>query len=111
MSISAFLADSEYNQSIVDGVIFSGVAIGNVKTFKNMPVMVMHHAQDSCRWTPYSLAEQLHNNIRSNNNSAIIVPITGGIDNGDPCTGMSSSHMYAGTYDKVADVIERFILK
>ena len=110
VSISAFLEDSEYNQSIVDGVIFSGTAISSVRKYKSMPSMIIHHAQDSCRGTPFSYAEKLHNDIKSMNKSTtVMVPITGGNDYGDSCTGMSSSHMYNGAYNKVADAIESFV--
>lgn len=110
VSIASFLEDSEYNQSIVDGVIFSGTAIGSVRKYKSMPSMVIHHAQDSCRGTPFSYAEKLHTDIKSMNKSTtVMIPITGGNDYGDSCTGMGSSHMYNGVYNKVADAIESFV--
>lgn len=111
VSLTEFLKDRD-NQTKIDGAIFSGSAVySGAPTYTTVPVMIMHHAEDSCHLSTPSHAEGMYRKISANNKNTQLKFITGGSENDNPCRGRYSYHMYWGAYDAVSTAIEEFILK
>jgi pimeloyl-ACP methyl ester carboxylesterase len=112
VSLTEFLKDQD-NQKLIDGAIFSGSAIySGSPSSNNVPILIMHHADDSCHLTPASHAERMFKHISADNKKTTQLKlITGGSETDNPCRSRYSYHMYWEAYDMVSQTVEEFILK
>jgi hypothetical protein len=72
-----------------------------------MPVLVVHHTQDGCKYCPYDQAVALMDKLSASPAKALI-SISGGQDKGDPCHEWAYhgfSGMEAETVTRIADWI------
>lgn len=72
-----------------------------------VPTLVVHHRDDGCRATPYSLVPALAARLTSAPRKAFLT-FEGGADRGDPCEA-DGHHGYAGIEARVVDAIAAFV--
>lgn len=111
VSLAEFLNNGS-NQRLISGAIFSGSA-NYVSTVDSprVPVLVMHHSEDSCSLSTPSHAESYYQDVKANNTRKTqLALIQGGDETDNPCRGRYSHHMYWGAYDQVSTTLEEFIL-
>lgn len=110
-SLSSFLNYSPANQTLIAGAIFSSGR--NEKSLDgefNLPILILHHENDPCPFTAYSSTTSFYADVKKQNKGKTeLATITGGNTSGDPCLGMGSQHMYAGSYNQVEREIIKFI--
>lgn len=109
ISVSEFVNGGEGRDKIIAGVIISGT-IDTVSINSNVksPVLAVHHKQDGCHITPYTVSEEIIKN-RPNSTTAKLVLIDGGITEGGVC----ANRAYHGFNQKEPELIKaasQFIL-
>jgi predicted alpha/beta-fold hydrolase len=111
ISLASFLNQSSENQKKIKGIIFSGSRNEtDVKNNLNLPILVMHHKNDTNSWTTPVRAERLFNEIKLKNSASTDLNfVDGGFDEGNPA--ISGRHMYAGSLNQAAKFVEEFIVK
>jgi predicted esterase len=110
-SLASFLNQEPDNQKKIAGAIFSSGR--NEKSLSGefkLPILILHHENDPCQHTTYSASTSFYNDVKKQNlGKTELFTVTGGSSSGDPCLGISSQHMFAGSYDQVEKEIIKFI--
>lgn len=113
-SLAQFINQTpNYNQLIAGAIFSSGRAERDITIDPiNLPILVLHHAEDSCSSTPFGSAQSFYEKVKSRNLSRTeFVAITGGTDTGEPCSASGSHHMYGDAYPQFTNAVQQFIGK
>lgn len=113
-SLAQFINQTPNYKQLIAGAIFSSGRNEREITIDpiDLPILVLHHAEDSCSSTTFDSAKSFYEEVKRKNKSKTeFVAITGGGDAGEPCTAPTSHHMYSGSYQQFTNAIEQFIVK
>lgn len=109
VSVTRFASQGPEWTSLIAGVIVAGtVHSAALDTRMTLPVLAIHHKQDSCRVTPPSASESIVSS-RPSGTRAEFVLIDGGQSSGDAC-GSFAHHGFNQNEDELVDTAARFIL-
>lgn len=112
-SLAEFLNQSIENQSMITGAIFSsGRNESTLSNNLNIPILILHHENDSCPQTLYSSANRFYEDaIKKNKGITEFVTIVGGTNVGEACFAGGSHHMFGGSYDQFNNAVLKFIFE
>lgn len=111
-SLAQFINQTPDYDKLIAGAIFSSGRNEREITIDpiNLPILVLHHENDSCASTQFSPAQSFYENVKAKNRSrTAFVTMTGGTNTGDPCSAPGSHHMYGGSHTQFTNAIEQFI--
>ena len=109
-----FLKNTE-NQKLIKGAIFTSTASGSpyrLPTLKelNIPIIIIHHIKDVCQFSSFKNAEKFYEKYKEKNlKKTIFVPVDAGNRPVDTKCGDGDNHMFVGSKDVVAKIVEEFI--
>lgn len=110
-SLASFLNQEPVNQTKIAGAIFSSGR--NEKSLSGefrIPILILHHENDPCPYTTYNATTSFYNDVKKQNQGKTeFFTVTGGSSSGDSCFGISSQHMFAGSYNQVERELIKFI--
>ena len=118
-----YLGYSKENSKLISGVIFTGASVGNplrpipIKLIEdlNIPVVILHHTKDICRFSSLTVAKEFHTEFsKINAGNTEFVEITAGrLSEDDPytCKPSGKNHMFADSRKELAEEITKFIEK
>jgi len=118
-----YLGHSKENSKLINGAIFTGAAVGNpmrtipIKLIKdlNIPVVILHHTKDICRFSSLTVAKEFHTEFSKINasNTEFVEISAGRIREDDPyiCKPSGKNHMFADSRTELAEEITKFIEK
>ena len=111
LSVAEFLDHSRDNQGMLAGVIFSGSRNETeVKQPLKLPSLVLHHKQDSNRWTTHASAERLFASIQQKNASKTEQRwVYGGEDILGRDPAYTGRHMYFEATAEAASIVQNFL--
>jgi hypothetical protein len=112
VSVAEFLNQDPKNQTLLKGAILSGGRNEtDIDVKLNLPILVVHHQEDTNKWTQPQSAQNLFEKLKKENSAPTeLVYVTGGQDGGGPAE-TSGHHMYAGAVDEASEILKKFILK
>lgn len=113
-SLAQFINKTPNYKQLIAGAIFSSGRSEREITINpiDLPILVLHHEEDSCASTPFDSAKSFYEEVKSKNLARTeFVALTGGGDSGEPCTAPTSHHMYSGSYQQFTNAIQQFIAK
>ena len=110
VSVSEFANTGKEQQQIIKGVIIAGT-YGSVTMNEDgkLPVLAIHHTQDTCLNTPISTSEAVIKSRPKDSRSQFIL-IDGGISTGNVCDAFAY-HGFNETEDQFIKSAAEFILK
>ena len=113
-SLAQFINQTPNYDKLIGGAIFSSGRSEREITIDpiNLPILVLHHADDTCSSTQFGPAQSFYESVKSKNRSRTeFVALTGGTNDGDPCSAPGSHHMYGGSYEQFTNAVQQFIFK
>ncbi len=112
ISITEFLKHARRNNrlDLIGGMVVS--AARNESYFNGpigFPMLFMHHQQDGCSKTAYSVAVQSYERVKAFSTAPVefVTILTGTAESRDPC--VSGHHMYFGAGEEVARQLDKFM--
>jgi hypothetical protein len=113
-SLAEFINQTPDYEKLIAGAIFSSGR--NERDIRidpiNLPILVLHHEEDSCQSTTFGAAQSFYERVKSKNRSRTeFVAIKGGTNTGEACFAPTSHHMYGGSYEQFTNAIQQFIFK
>ena len=114
-SVSASEYLNKYREDAnIDGMVLSAslsrTANSNLHLRQppTIPLLILHHQNDECRYTPFDGAKRSYESIASFSKSVTeLAAVTGGQSRGDPCR--DGTHMYYGAYEEAAASVSKFV--
>ena len=95
--------------SVTERTRWSEETVGTVRLQDiAVPVLIVHHAHDGCRASPYAGAEALMDRLRNSAKHEFMAFDGGAAPRSDPCEPFAQ-HGYLGIENKVADAIAAWI--
>ena len=113
-SLAQFINQTPDYDKLIAGAIFSSGRNEREITIDpiNLPILVLHHAEDTCPSTQFGPAQLFYESVKSRNRSRTeFVAITGGTNDGEACFAPASHHMYGGSYSQFTNAVQQFIFK
>jgi len=115
-----YLSYSEENSKLIEGAILTASAVGNpirtsIKKIKNLniPVAIIHHTRDICKYSNYKVAKKFSEQFaKINLNKTEFIEISAGSlpnDNSEICDPVGANHMFDDSRDDLADEMIKFI--
>jgi hypothetical protein len=115
-----YLSYSEENSKLIEGAILTASAVGNpirtsIKKIKNLniPVAIIHHTRDICKYSNYKVAKKFSEQFaKINLNKTEFIEISAGSlpnDNSEICDPAGANHMFDDSRDDLADEMIKFI--
>ena len=109
ISVGEFVNGSEDREKIIAGVIISGtIHTVSINSSVKSPVLAVHHKQDGCHVTPYTVSEKIIKD-RPNSTIAELVLVEGGITEGEAC-GNRAYHGFNQKEPELIKAASQFIL-
>lgn len=112
-SLAAFLNQANENQQMIAGAIFSsGRNERSLSGNFNIPMLILHHENDSCPETLYSSAKSFYEHVlKQNKRVTEFVTMVGGTNFGEACFAGGSHHMFGGSYEQFNKAVLKFIFE
>jgi len=110
ISVSEFVNGGVEHEKLIAGVIIAGT-VNTVSINANVksPILAVHHKQDSCKVTPYTVSQDIIQD-RPNHSNAKLVLIEGGITDGQEC-GNRAHHGFNQNESELIKAGAQFILQ
>ena len=108
VSASEFVNQEKEHQQLLAGIILAGTFKAvTIKKDVELPLLIIHHEEDSCISTPVSRSKNIFENRPTNQISKLVL-LHGGTSSGDVC-GALSHHGFEGIEGEFVKTAAEFI--